>query len=135
MPRFFRFALSTLLFTSLLFLVLAVPYFPYVFSMNPVQAYFPGNIVRIVQVIAHVALIVYFYKSGRFSLFSLPLSHVFFTIMAFASVVIMPFPPSRAMYGFYTLMAMVSVAIVYILPITVITLVISAIFKYKSIWR
>ena len=114
----------------LLIVSLAIYSIPQAFA---VRWSFLGIVAIVVPIITHICLIVYFYKSGKYSLFALPASQVSLSVMLFivalSIVAVLSVPMSTAWYWFAGITA---ITVFYFLPVTFITSIISLIMRFRS---
>jgi len=107
---------------------------PHLFS-----ALFPsGNIglsggFVLLSIIIHIALLIYFYASRKYSVFALPLSHIVFPVLYYF-VMMLLWKYSSVWKAFEASWeSFVSIlSVFYFLPISIITLVISIVIKLRS---
>ena len=121
---------NTLLCLLALTLIFVTPHlFSALFSSGDSGAF--GGIV-LISICIHIALIIYFYISRKYSVFALPLSHIIFPFLYYL-IMLLLWRYSSIWKAFEapweTFVSIVSVF--YFLPISIITFVISLVIKLR----
>ena len=120
------FILHTFLCVLILFLIIDLPFL--------IGAVYPKFVLTdpLILICLHIVFIICFYVLKKFSLFSLPLSHLIFAVLFYFSLAwIRPYMQTQPDPGGWEMFA-IGAGFFYFLPVSIITFIISLIIKLKK---